>query len=394
MAKKKGGKPPRGRDCPTADIATKMEAAIWLGFFSRSPGTDRLYEAIAALHAEIHVNVFAGLQSAIKDVEEDCREWEQTPCPRGVLNVRRWYEKRRWTPGVLVASRLRSMADVAVPAASPFRTWYDLGAALGDYWECSSQDDGQRNQIARRVLFCLHALPAPFLDVSGLEPLPRRNSKDLNIEALLQRAVEHAGGGEAAPLTVNPDNSVMVRFLDATIRAIRAIPASSQSSSDDHAGERPNESPGTPRVSTAPTNHSDPSSIAISFYTPPAVQWRSSYLGLSFDDHNHKVRRADVEVDLSSSQLQWNILQVFASHGESRVTRNSLREVWARFGREDNPTRETMYDGLSEFRRKIRPLGLCTEAARGLGWRLAAIPPASASSRSPTRQRRGQRNRR
>lgn len=121
---------------------------------------------------------------------------------------------------------------------------------------------------------------------------------------------------------------------------------------------------------------------------PKSRQWRNSYLGLMFDDKNHRVRRADKkdEVDLSSSQLKWHLLQLFATSEESPVSRDQLRMVWRKHGREDNPQNGTINDGVGELSNTLKPLALRIKASRGLGWRITELSPAKGPSQKKKRK--------
>lgn len=121
---------------------------------------------------------------------------------------------------------------------------------------------------------------------------------------------------------------------------------------------------------------------------PKSIQWRNSYFGLMFDDKNHRVRRAgkEDEVDLSSSQLRWHLLQLFATSEESLVSRDQLRMVWRKHGRADDPENGTINDGVGELSNTLKPLALRIKASRGLGWKITELSPAKGPSQKKERK--------
>jgi hypothetical protein len=92
---------------------------------------DQLREGRLVLSDEIHPDVCAALDRVLDDLDDTAltllKAWQKTGAYQGVK-----FGTRR-APGVEQWSKLRLLADRALPGDHPLRPWFDYGAAAGAY---------------------------------------------------------------------------------------------------------------------------------------------------------------------------------------------------------------------------------------------------------------------
>jgi len=155
-----------------------------------------------------------------------------------------------------------------------------------------------------------------------------------------------------------------------------------------------------------------PETIARNVMSQPLPRWaetsadkqpeRSDIIngpfGLRLDNVRHTVSRvgyADEIVDLSHSNLLWNVLVKLAAQGDKPLAREAIAGVWrgkgSGIGYDDSPEPGTVHNAMHDLRHKLAPLKVNPKAVKNMGYQLVDITSEAAgrknrpSSRKPSR---------
>jgi hypothetical protein len=198
--------PPQRSNRSRQPVDTRFAAALELGYYSRDIDLEILNHSLAVLGNEVHQNVFLALRQVIERLgtSDDEKELQRALLPN--LN---WLDKREeetWD-----VKELRLYADQTIPRTNQGRVFYDVGAALGDYWmECK----GNREKPgADRFWVCVRDLPAQVTkQIDVLNRLIKLKDKAAPLDVLLNEAWYHGTGVELAS---SPPESLYRRFVHA-----------------------------------------------------------------------------------------------------------------------------------------------------------------------------------
>jgi hypothetical protein len=123
---------------------------------------------------------------------------------------------------------------------------------------------------------------------------------------------------------------------------------------------------------------------------------RQGYLEMRFDEHRFVVTRAGFvnEVDLANSPLYWAILIRLEKSRDAPLADELLAGVWSKHGTEVDPEWGTIVDAISDFRKKLKAIGVGISRVRKRGYRLVSIAEAEKKAQNQGTRLGGKRRRR
>jgi hypothetical protein len=99
---------------------------------------------------------------------------------------------------------------------------------------------------------------------------------------------------------------------------------------------------------------------------------KAEYLGIRLDDDQFIAERAGSEVTISfgGPYLEWHLFKLLVERGDQFTQKRLLESAWGSSDLDDKPDNSNVYRAISNLRAKIRPLELCIQAQRKLGWKI------------------------
>jgi hypothetical protein len=199
---------------------SKPSNVLKLGYYSRNIDLMELEAALADLADEIQPTVFFALTQAIQQLREHYRICEDERELLAALAPNIGDMPVDLEDQASLIGRLQSFADRVLGPANPYRAWYDLGTALGDF-AATTGGLPRYHPEASRIRDAIQALPVACLEsVPVLQHFIERDRAGHKPDTLVEEALGAVLNAESCPEDGALTESVANGFLKAVVQSL------------------------------------------------------------------------------------------------------------------------------------------------------------------------------